>query len=93
MSGGRGIWVVDRIEGDTYVLVDDESGRTVEVGRNLLPVGVEEGAVLRVPVTDEGELAWGSAVLDEGERQRRLAEARDVLDELKARDPGGDVVL
>lgn len=49
--------------------------------------------MLRVPAAEEGDLAWRLAVPDEELRQRRLAEARDILEELKARDPGGDVVL
>ena len=93
MSEPQGIWVVDRIEGDTVVLVEDETGRSLDVARSLMSVGVEEGTVLRVPVTDEGAPDWRSAVLDEELRRRRLAEARNVLDELKRRDPGGDVVL
>ena len=93
MSESRGIWVVDRIEGDTVVLVEDETSRTLEVSRSLISVSVAEGAVLRVAGTDEGQPDWTSAVLDEDLRQRRLAETRDVLEELKTRDPGGDVVL
>ena len=38
-------------------------------------------------------LNWTSAEPDEELRRRRLAEAQDVLDQLKTRDPGGDVVL
>ena len=93
MSEPQGIWVVDRIEGDTAVLVEDATGRSLDVLRSLISVSVEEGTVLRVPVTDEGAPDWRSAVLDEELRQRRLAEARDILEELKTRDPGGDVGL
>ena len=93
MSERQGIWVVDRIEGDTAVLVEDGTGRTLDVTRSLLTVSVDEGTVLRVPVTDEGRPNWRLAMPDEELRRRRLAEARDVLDQLKMRDPGGDVVL
>ncbi len=93
MSESRAIWVVDRIEGDTVVLVEDETGRTLEVSRSLISVSVDEGTVLAVPTTTEGGLDWGSAEPDEELRERRLAEARDVLQALKTRDPGGDVVL
>ena len=93
MSGGKGIWVVDRIEGDTVVLVHTETGRSLEVSRGLIVVNVDEGAVLRVPVTDEDAPDWSLAVLDEELRRRRLAEAQEILDQLKGRDPGGDVVL
>ena len=93
MSESQEIWVVDRIEGDTVVLVEDESGRTLEVERTLISVSVAEGTVLRVPITQEGGPDWGSAEPDEELRERRLAEARAILEELKTRDPGGDVVL
>ena len=93
MSGSQGIWVVDRIEGDTVVLVEDENGRTLEVSRSLISGSVDEGTVLRVPATEEGGPDWRSAKPDEELRRRRLAEARDVLEQLKKRDPGGDVVL
>ena len=93
MSEPGGIWVVDRVEGDTVVLVEDGTGRTLEVSRSLLSVAVDEGTVLRLPATEEGGPDWGLAVANEELRQRRLAEAREVLEQLKKRDPGGDVVL
>ena len=93
MSESRAIWVVDRIEGDTAVLVEDETGRTLDVSRTLISVSVDEGTVLRVPATEEGGPDWGLALADEELRERRLAEARDILEELKSRDPGGDIVL
>ena len=93
MSESQAIWVVDRIEGDTAVLVEDETRRTLEVARSLISVSVDEGTVLRVPATEEGEQDWGSAVLDEELRRQRLAEAQEILEQLKKRDPGGDVVL
>ena len=93
MSERQGVWVVDRIEGDTAVLIQDGTGRTLDVARSLISVSVTEGTVLRVPITEEGGPDWGSAELDEELRQRRLAEARNILEELKTRDPGGDVVL
>ncbi len=93
MSEPGGIWVVDRIESDTVVLVQDGSGRTLEVARSLISVSVGEGTVLRVPATEEGGPDWRLAKPDEELRERRLAEAREVLEQLKKRDPGGDVVL
>ena len=93
MSERRSIWVVDRIEGDTAVLVDDGTGRSLDVSRSLISVSIDEGMVLRVPAAEEGNPDWRLAEPDEELRQGRLAEARDILEELKARDPGGDVVL
>ena len=93
MSEPGAIWVVDRIEADTAVLVEDGTSRILEVSRSLISVGIDEGAVLRVPVTEEGGPGWGLAEPDEELRQRRLDEAGDILEQLKKRDPGGDVVL
>lgn len=87
------VWVVDRIEGETVVLVDDASGRTAEVARSAIGVQIREGTVLRVPVSPSGTLAWLSARADEGERRAREGEAREILDDLRGRDPGGDVEL
>lgn len=85
------VWVVDRIEGERVVLVEDPSGRTAEVGRSGIGVPVREGTVLRVPVAASGTLAWQDARRDEdGERARR-DEAAEIIDRLRARDPGGDV--
>ncbi len=93
MSERQSIWVVDRIEGDTAVLVEDGTGRSLDVSRSLISVSIDEGMVLGVPATADGDPDWRLAEPDEELRQRRLAEARDILKELKARDPGGDVVL
>jgi len=93
LSERQSVWVVDRIEGDTAVLVEDGTGRSLDVSRSLISVSIEEGTVLRVPAAAEGAPDWRLAVPDEELRQRRLLEARDVLDQLKTRDPGGDVVL
>jgi Protein of unknown function (DUF3006) len=92
MSERERVWVVDRVEGAVAVLVADEDEATVEVLRSELPVGTGEGTVLRVPYEGDRPL-WGSAVRDEELRRARLREAEEVLEELKGRDPGGDVVL
>lgn len=86
-------WVVDRIEGETVVLVDDASGRTAEVARSAIGVQVREGTVLRVPVSPSGTLAWLSARVEDDEGRARRREAKDILDGLRGRDPGGDVEL
>ena len=93
MADSRMVWVVDRFKKDTAVLVEDGTGRTLDVPRSQMAVGVHEGTVLRVPPTEQGGPDWGSAEPDEELRRQRLAEAQGVLDELKTRDPGGDVVL
>ncbi len=96
MSSRR--YVVDRFEGRLAVLMaDDEEGATVDVSRAELPAGIEEGigegAVLVVPISESGQPQWGSATRDLEEEARRLEEAKAILEELKRRDGGGDVVL
>ena len=95
MSEYREIWIVDRIREGTCVLVDDATGRTQEVAQSLMPSGrvLREGTVLKVPLTEKGDLDWMSAQADEELQQRLMGEAEEVLDDLKERDPGGDVEL
>jgi len=85
-------FVIDRIEGHWAVLMDDDE-TTFEVDRTLLPEGSREGVVLRVPSDGPREFEWERARVDEEATEERLAKAKDVLRELKQRDPGGDVVL
>ena len=92
MSEADRIWVVDRVEGGIAVLVADDDGETVDVPLAVLPPGVREGSVLSVSES-AGEPLWSSAVLDEEFRLERLKRAEAALDELRKRDPGGDIVL
>jgi hypothetical protein len=92
MTEGEKIYVVDRLEGDVAVLIGDDS-RVAEVRRSDLPVEVAEGDCLSVPVAAEGSEAWGRARVDEELREQRMRDGQAALDELKTRDPGGDVVL
>lgn len=89
---GQEWYAVDRIEGDQVVLVGD-SGGEVAVQLDRLPSAVTEGAVLGVPVSASGGLDWDCARIDLAETQRRLREAREILEELRGRDPGGDIEL
>ena len=91
MSERAAFYTVDRVEGDIAVLVGDD-GVVFDVRRNALPVRVREGIVLRVPLSDRGP-DWSSCTIDDAERERRLAEARERLARLRKTDPGGDVVL
>jgi hypothetical protein len=84
------LYAVDRIEGALAVLIDD-AGRAVDVRVDLLPPALEEGSVVRVPHGPAGDPDWSAARLVPGEAERRRAEARDRLDELRRRDPGGDI--
>jgi len=92
MSEAERIWVVDRVEGRIAVLVADDDEETLDVPLNVLPHGLREGTVLRV-TESEGHPLWASAMLDEELRLKRLRQAETALNELKSRDPGGDIVL
>jgi len=85
-------YTVDRVEGDVAVLVGDD-GAAIDVPRNTLPVRVREGMVLRVRLAGRGRPDWSICTIDDEERERRLADARERLGRLRRTDPGGDVVL
>jgi hypothetical protein len=85
-------YAVDRIEGELVVLVRD-SGEEASVPRASLPSAIREGTVLRVPVGERGVPRLDAARVDEAETERRLGEARQILRELRKRDPGGDIEL
>lgn len=86
------LYAVDQVRGRTATLIDDEEHRIL-VPTSRLPRDLKEGNVLRVPVDAAGTPDWGWARIDQAEALRRKKEARDVLGELKERDPGGDVDL
>lgn len=68
---------VDRVEGSTAVLVDDE-GRTAEVPASWLPDGVGEGDAV----------TWARA-----DTSGLLAQAQARLDRLRSDAPEGDLDL
>ena len=86
------IWTVDRVESGTAVLFRDADAQVAELPLYTLPAGTHEGSVLRVPDAETGP-DWASAELDEELRAARLDEAEQLLERLRHRDPGGDVVL
>lgn len=92
MSSQSRIFVVDRIEGRSVVLVPDEGDDDVVLPRKQLAVAVEEGTVLRVPLK-HGVLDWEHAESDPAERARRVKEMGRRMDALRAKDPGGDLEL
>ena len=47
-------WIIDRIEGDLAV-IEVAEGKTVNIPRSSLPVGVKEGSVLRIAIDPEEE--------------------------------------
>lgn len=83
---------MDPIERDIAVLVSD-SGATAQMPRVELPTGIREGAVLRVRFGAQNLPDWSTAVIDKEEERRRLKEAKEMLDDLKRSDPGGDIKL
>lgn len=84
---------VDRVERRIAVLLTDD-GTQYDVPVTLLPLKrVREGDVLAVEFSSDGTPQWKTAVRDAAEGRRRMAEAERILKELKATDPGGDMVL
>ena len=92
MSTDSEHFAIDRIDGSTAVLVDD-AGQTVKVSLQELPDGAHPGSVISAMRNESGEIEWDSAELDEEETESRLAKARSIIDELRKRDPGGDIAL
>ena len=84
--------VVDRFEATIAVLMSDDTD-VVEVDRSLLPNGARPGAVLRVTRDIDDAILWNEASVDEQATADRLAQAEDLVEELRSRDPGGDIVV
>lgn len=90
------VWCVDSIEGSIAILVevnDDAEPAVIEMAAGLLGDGAVEGAVLVVPLGDVGEPLWLQAERDLEREAHMREEAGRILEELRARDPGGDVSL
>ncbi len=86
------IWAVDRIEGEVAVLVSDTSNRIVEVNLKKLPEGMKEKSILRV-FERKDQPVWSSAVLDESIEVQKESDGEDIVEDLKQRDPGGDIII
>ncbi|MDT8370222.1 MAG: DUF3006 domain-containing protein [Longimicrobiales bacterium] len=87
------IWTLDRFEGDLGVLISDD-GRVLEVARADLPDAIRPGSVVLIHGGVDAEaLPPGAIEMSEALTERRRAEAREILDELKRRDPGGDISI
>jgi len=84
-------YVVDRIEGELIVLVDDSGGDKVNMDSWELPV-VNEGDVLVVQLQND-KPQWGKVTVLPEEARKRYEESRKQIEELKKRDPGGDIEL
>jgi hypothetical protein len=85
-------YTVDRLSAATAVLID-ESGNTIAIPKNRLGVAPKEGMILFIPVDSSGTPDWHGARIDQEGTEEARKEAQKTLDELKERDPGGDVKL
>ncbi len=85
-------YTVDRLSAATAVLID-ENGNTIAIPKNRLGIAPEEGMILFIPVDSSGTPNWYEARVDHEAAEEARKEARKILDELKERDPGGDVKL
>ena len=86
------IWAVDRIEGDVVVLVSDADSRAVQVSLTKLPEGTEEKSILHV-FERRDQPVWNSAVLDESIQIEKESDSEEIVEDLKQRDPGGDITI
>ena len=90
------VWIVDTITDGVAVLVeasDDDEPALIEMAADLLGDLAVEGAVLVVPLGSVGDPLWDQAERDVEAEEKLSVEAERMLNELKKRDPGGDVSL
>lgn len=81
-------YAVDRKEGK-FLVIERDDGTILDIEADRLPRDCQrEGAVF--DVTDDD---WAHATRNREEEQRRTRESKKALDDLKKRDPGGDVEL
>ena len=88
-------FAVDRIEqadGARIAVLVGDTGTPIDVPCSMLPAGITDGLVLRVPMTDAAP-AWHRAEPDANETARRRSTAKRLQQELLREDPGGDLVL
>lgn len=93
MNADEHRWIVDRFEGEVAV-VEVDGDRIVDVPRWLLPTEAGEGDVIvvRVDADDDGR-KLAELRVDREATERAREEARRLVDELRRRDPGGDIQL
>ena len=81
-------YAVDRREG-TFLVVERDDGAILDIEADRLPTDCQKEGVV-FDVTDDD---WGSATRNHDEERRRNRDTKKTLDDLKKRDPGGDVNL
>lgn len=87
-------WVIDRFEGDLAV-VEVDGEHVLDVPRWMLPDGAGEDDVIAVevrPGTDD-ERAIVELRVDPEATAAAREEAAQLIERLRRKDPGGDVVL
>jgi hypothetical protein len=84
--------VVDRFEGDLAV-VEVDGERFLDLPRWLLPPGVREDDVIIVRRMPGESRVTLELEVDAAATAAARAEARRLLDELRGKDPGGDLSL
>ena len=92
MTGTLARFVVDRREG-AMLVIEDASGTLQDVPAADLPADCRaEGAIIDVPMA--GALPeWGKALRNRPEERRRVTDLTKRMDQLRRKDPGGDVKL
>lgn len=85
-------WIVDRHE-DALTVVEVDGHGFVDLPRWLLPRSTRGDDVLAVTVDAEADRAVITIVRDADATARAARDARDAVDRLKRRDPGGDIQL
>lgn len=83
---------MDRIEGALAVLTSDSEHEHL-VSLTELPRGLREGDVLRTGHDSNGKPNWTTTSIDDDESDRRKRHAEETLQELRRRDPGGDITI
>ena len=91
-SAGDHRLIVDRIEGD-LVVVELADGRTLDLPRWMLPPDLREGDVVATRVERSEDGVRLETKVDADETRRRRASAKETVERLSARDPGGDIQL
>jgi len=83
---------VDRHEADLTVVQVDGAG-FVDLPRWMLPTDAGAGDIISVTVATERDRAVVTLVRDPEATARAQQLAREAINRLKSRDPGGDVTL
>ena len=87
MSGRRGTFAVDRLEGRLATLLAGD-GTVADVPLRWLPSGLREGSVIRVSIGSVGP-DWATAAMDEAASTWREALLGLILEQLRWRWTGG----